>query len=55
MCCNIVVKRIPEDPDSNEDWSATKDKLCDYLVTLTNEIPQAIHHKLDRAHRKVKE
>ena len=46
---NIVVRGLPEDP--KEDWSATKNKLCDYLSSLTSESAQDIYYKIDRAHR----
>ena len=49
MRTNIVVRGLPENP--KEDWTETKNRLCDYLATLSPEQPQTIYQKIDRAHR----
>ena len=46
---NIVIRGLPEDP--KEDWSTTKNKLCDYLSSISSEPAQTIYYKIDRAHR----
>ena len=46
---NVVVKGLEE--SDNEDWTATKNMLCDYLASLSNEPAEEIFNKLDRAHR----
>ena len=46
---NVVVRGLEE--ADNEDWDATKHKLCEYLSSITDEPPQQIFQKIDRAHR----